>query len=356
MRVFRNLTNDMDSWTAWLDRNIDRYLTAMAFEAERERIAWWAELDDVPLADYPARLAPYRAATAHMLGYPPPGEAVEPAVAIDSIGEDETGTLYRIRYALLAGGLESYGLLIVPPEPVANLPLAVTVHGGASKPEAASGVYRHNPFYHDMAQQFARRGYVTWMPATFEHPTTLQQLLRLDLHHELDDRARLAGTRIAGINIYTIIRSTEIMLGLPLVGRDRALVVGMSYGGFNALAAAALSEMYVGAIASCAISARRARLEHYITSSTFTDMLFDHGLEIATEIELCRLVCPRPLCFQAGQHDLLVPHAGAEEVAAIVQADYARLGVSDRFSFDSFEGWHEFYPDGAFAHLARVNL
>jgi len=332
------------------------YLETLADMAEGERKAAFAQPAGLSTAEYAARVAPLRGRITAMIGYPPPGVPVTVAPVLEEIGADDDGTFFRVTIPLLQEGLDAHGLLICPAHPVAGKALAVAIHGGGGTPELAAELLGSTN-YNNMGRRLARRGHTVWMPACFERSTFNEDGSNIDLHRYLDRKARLVGTSVSALDAYIIIQSTTAILALPNIEAQEAIAVGLSYGGFRALLVTALSDIFTACISSCYFNDRRAILDQYSQPvATFDDWIFVNALRLATDIEFCQLICPRPLTIEVGQTDELFPVEGAIKAAAEVQALYAGLGISDRFLFDPFEGVHEFNGVAAFEFLDRMGI
>lgn len=332
-------------------RQVRAYLSTVADEAERERIARWTPPGPLSPEEYQQFVQPLRGKVLEMLAYPPPGTPVASNPRLEQIGEDDDGTFFRLTVPLLQEGLSAYGLVIRPAHIKPNAALAVAIHGGGGTPELAAEILGETN-YQNMGRRLARRGHLVWMPACYERTTFDEASGNADVHGILDRRARLVGTTLAAIDAYTIIRSTEAMLRWARL--PAAIAVGLSYGGFRALEVTALSQMFTACISSCYFNDRRPLLEQFADDGRFTDWFFDDVLRIATDVEFCRLICPRPLCIEVGASDDLFPVAGAQRAAEQVRAVYRSQGVEDRFVFDAFTGCHEFSGTAAFDFLDRL--
>lgn len=334
---------------------VGRYLAAAADGAQSQRVRDWALPTGVSPADYEQHMAPFRARVEAMIGYPPPGERMECLPALEDVGADEDGAFHRVRLPLLQEGLEAYGLLIQPRAPAPGKCLAVAIHGGGGTPELAAGILGPSN-YEDMGRRLARRGHTVWMPACHERVTFDTAAPAVDVHRTLDLRARLVGTTLSAIDAFAIVASTEAVLASPHCEADGAIAVGLSYGGFRSLLVSALASVFRACVSSCYFNDRRQVLEAYVPSGGFSDWCFPDTLRVATDVELCRLICPRPLCIEVGVKDEAFRVEGAIGASAAVRDVYESLGVADRFEFDAFEGGHEFSGVGAFAFLDRMGL
>jgi dienelactone hydrolase len=337
-------------------RKVTQYLSTMADQRDAERRRNWALPEGITPEEYQEKQEPFRVAVARMIGYPPPGTQLEAAPQLEEIGQDEDGTFYRVTLPLLQEGLEAYGLLIVPTaaNAKAGKPLAVAIHGGGGTPELAAGILdRGSANYNDMGRRLARRGHVVWMPACYERTSFDEEVrAQTDVHQTLNQRAILVGSTLPALDAFSILRSTRALLGTEHVPATRAIAVGLSYGGYRTLLVTALSSLFVGCISSCIFNDRRKRSEE----GHLPDLLFPNLLGIATDVEYCQLICPRPLYIEMGISDDLVPVADTRRPEEEVRRVYQALGIEERFGFETFTGGHEFSGTNAFAFLDRMGL
>ncbi len=326
--------------------------------AQSQRLAHWAVPAGMTVPQYENHISPRRQRVAAMIGCPPPGTPLEPRPRIDEIGRDDDGTFYRVTLPLLAEGLEAYGILLRPHQVTRNT-LAVAIHGGGGNPEVVVPVLEQSWNYNDMGRRLARRGHVVWAPACYE---TLpgRDNTKIEVHTPMDRRARMIGTTLTAVDAYALIRSTEGLLSCagiaPAQGFGGAIAVGLSYGGQRALVAPALSQAFVASVCSCFFNDRRKVLDAGADTTNWNDWMYQDIYRIATDVEWCQLICPRPLFIEAGKSDNLIPIDGAVATAPHVQAVYEALGIGDRFAFEAFEGGHEFSGVKALEFLDKQGL
>lgn len=337
------------------------YLARASDEAQRQRLARWQPPAGMTAEQYELFTSPLRQQAAAMIGYPPPGEPVELKLSFEQIGSDDDGTFYRVTMPLLRQGLEAYGILLRPHK-VTRATLALAIHGGGGNPEVVVPVLEQSWNYNDMGRRLARRGHVVWAPAAYE-TLVKDDGGKIEVHLPLDRRARMIGTTLVAIDAYSIIRSTDAILacgsGVPVAGGAAfagAIAVGLSYGGLRALVAPAMSPAFVASVCSCYFSDRRKRLDAAADGENWNDMMYEDVFRIATDVEFCQLICPRPLFIENGKADNIFSIDDSIAQAPKVQAVYEALGIGGRFGFEAFEGGHEFSGVKALEFLDRQGL
>ncbi len=240
--------------------------------------------------------------------------------------------------------------------------LALAIHGGGGNPEVVVPVLEQSWNYNDMGRRLARRGHVVWAPAAYE-TLVKDEGGKIEVHSQLDRRARMIGTTLVAIDAYSLIRSTEALLALgaavPQGGGaafSGAIAVGLSYGGLRSLVAPAMSQAFVASVCSCYFSDRRKRLDAAAGGDNWNDMMYDDVYHVATDVEFAQLICPRPLFIENGKTDPLFPIDDSIAQAPNVQAIYDALGLGSRFGFDAFDGVHEFNGIKALEFLDHMGL
>jgi fermentation-respiration switch protein FrsA (DUF1100 family) len=112
----------------------------------------------------------------------------------------------------------------------------------------------------------------------------------------------------------------------------RIAMIGLSYGGYYSLYTAALEPRIKVAVASCSFSDM-----HAITDGKTEGRLFD-----LTPSDVASLIAPRPLQIQGGTNDKGLPIDRSRAAAKRTALVYEKLGAKDKFTFEEFDGGHEF--------------
>ena len=257
------------------------------------------------------------------------GDAI-PAARTVSVAQDDLGHIERIWIEVFSG-LDLYGLLFVPHGPGAH-PLVISQHGGLGTPELTAGFFG-SANYSDMTRRVLRRGAVVYAP----------QLFRWDVKFgpqpdvvELDRQMKQLGGSIAAFELTCLARGLDHLLTRPEVDPERVGMVGLSYGGFFALYAAAADPRIGVTLSSCFFNDRRRYGSR--------DWGFFNAANTFFDAEVAGLVCPRHLYLEVAQNDELLDVASARPEAEKVAGLYERLGISERFVYHEHPGKHEFDP------------
>ncbi|MBD2846332.1 dienelactone hydrolase family protein [Paenibacillus sp. IB182496] len=331
--------DEMETWIAAQQRQ------------SADRRARYFTPDYADCAAYAASTTSYRQDLADLLGLPSAvleaQSLLQPAASgearYEQVAADELGTVYRVTIPV-AEGLHAYGLFLRPPG-AGPFPLVVAQHGGQGTPELTAGFFG-SANYNDMTRRIVRRGAAVFAP---------QLLLweggrfgpRFD-RRQIDTRLKQLGISIAGLELYKLRRSLDVLLQRPDLDAARVGMAGLSYGGFYTLFAAALDPRIAVAVSSCYVNDRYAY--------PWSDWTWPGAGVRFLDAEVCGLICPRPLYLEGGAADTVFAANGFLTESARARAHYERLGLGERFSAVLFEGGHEFNTGAApldflFSHL-----
>lgn len=197
--------------------------------------------------------------------------------------------------------------------------------------------------YRAFGREAIRRGYAVWAPALAMRCGYCDDPVIPGGSRELlDQKLKLAGTSIIGLELHKIIESTQTLLRTrPELDAARVGMTGLSWGGYFTMYATALAPL----IKVAAPSGYFRDFEQQLKRATADDAkLADRdvfgGLGHAQAIAL---ICPRPCLVQLGEQDgALNPLPGARAEAERAAAYYRQLGVPDKFKFHVHAGGHEF--------------
>ena len=103
----------------------------------------------------------------------------------------------------------------------------------------------------------SNRGYVVFAP---------QHLFSADgypgdIRNQIDERMRLVGTSLTQVEIAKITRSLDVLLKRPEVDPKRVAMVGLSYGGYDALVTPAVDTRIKCSVSSCYYGVQEWRYE-----------------------------------------------------------------------------------------------
>ena len=276
-------------------------------------------------------------------GIPLPHAKAGTVTKFERVGEDDDAVIFRVWIEVLPG-VDAYGLYLLPrkPAPSDRHPLLIAQHGGGGNPEAISDLdTRVN--YRSFGREAIRRGYAVWAPALAMRCGYCEDPVIPGANRELlDQKLKLAGTSIIGLELHKIIESTQTLLRVrPELDAARVGMTGLSWGGYFTMHATALAPFIkVAAPSGYFRDFERLLQRAAADDSRLTERDVFHGLGHA---QVIALICPRPCLVQLGEQDgALNPLPGARTEAERAAAYYRQLGVGDRFQFQVHAGGHEF--------------
>jgi dienelactone hydrolase len=267
------------------------------------------------------------------IGYPPPDMRAAGGMRMEKSGEDDAAVYHRT-WLTVGDGLEAYGLYIVPKRLAAKpAPLVIAQHGGGGFPEMAT--YRGGSNYKDLVRGAVAEGYVVYAPLSVMYPfhdrdkgTPIPESVRKDL----DAKFRAAGTSLAAVEVKKISLALDVLLAREEIDPKRVAMIGLSYGGFYSMYAAALEPRIGVVVASCS----------FRDDPPVLDGKTDGRLIDVPPGEMAALVAPRPLQIQSGVGDKLIPIEGSRTAAARAKRYYEKAGAAGKVVLEEFEGGHEF--------------
>jgi dienelactone hydrolase len=238
--------------------------------------------------------------------------------------------------------LETYGLLFTP-EGSGPFPLVISQHGGGGTPELCSNLFQPGN-YNDMSRRVLRRGCLIFAP---QLPMWREEFGPPSDRPRLDLKLKHLGGSGVALDVFQLQRCLEVLAARSEVDAERIGMMGLSWGGFYTLAAAAVDTRIKAALASAFLNTAE-------TAADVTPQVWFGAADTFHLAEIAMLICPRPLYIEIGVKDEHVVVAGAAEEAASIRETYDCLGIGERFVYDEHPGGHEFgREDDGIAFLLR---
>ena len=324
--------------------------SAIRIEQLRQMRAYVAALAGKPSPPPAEALKPGRSAEdlrrhfRELLGLPAPGFLDRGTARFVKVGEDGVANYFRC-YIRVTPEMETYGLYLVPKKAASPAPLVVALHGGGGFPELAT--FQGGSNYHDLVRGAASAGYIVFAPLMVmypyrdrDHGTPIPE----DVREELDGKLRTHGLRLMGVEVQKIDRALDVLLARPEIDPRRVAMIGLSYGGFYTLYAAALDDRIRVAVASCSFRDRGPADPEVAKKIQETAILSSR--------ELVELISPRPLQVQNGAKDAIFPIDDVRRAVAQSRPFYPGALAAD-FNFEEFDGPHEFRGSVAWPFLRK---
>ncbi|MCK5851278.1 MAG: dienelactone hydrolase family protein [Kiritimatiellae bacterium] len=282
------------------------------------------------VAAYERSTSKYRKELTRMLGWPLTDEPSTeiPSVSIQRVAEDSLGQISRVLIETLPG-THTYGLFFRP-EGKGPFPLVVSQHGGGGTPELCSGFFG-SANYNDMTRRILRRGVAVFAPQLL-----LWNSESYGPKHEkdvIDRRLKQIGGSLAALELHRLSRSLDYFATRKDIDAERIGMIGLSYGGFYTLFAAALDTRIKAAVSSCFFNNRKIY--------DFADWVWFNAANQFMDAEIGALVCPRPLYIEVGKKDDLFNVRHARPEARKLEGIYQRLDIPEKFHYKEHIGGHE---------------
>jgi dienelactone hydrolase len=251
-----------------------------------------------------------------------------PRAVVKKIGEDSLGQISRVWIETLPG-VHTYGLFFRP-YGMGRFPLVISQHGGHGTPELCSGFFG-SANYNDMTRRVLRRGIAVFAPQLLLwNPESYGPKHEKD---EIDKRLKQVGGSLAALELFRLARAIDYFAARREIDAERIGMIGLSYGGFYTLFAAALDKRIKAAVSSCFFNDRKVY--------AFADWTWFDAANRFLDAEVGALVCPRPLRVEIGKKDEMFDVRKARGQAERLAATYKRLGIAERFQYKEHAGGHE---------------
>lgn len=273
----------------------------------------------------------YREAFKKMLGWPltEKKNPVSPTIVITKVAEEELCAIYRVSIEVLEG-FSMTGLLFRKDNE--RKPLVIAQHGGLGTPEVVANLYGETSNYNHMIERLLQYDVnvfapqlLIWDPEGYDLPFD---------RGALDARLKRVGSSITALEIYGLMRILDYFESQDYVTNFG--MVGLSYGGFYTLFAAAVDTRIKSAV-SCAFFSSR---KHYASS----DWTWFRAAETFSDAEIACLVYPRRLCIEVAREDTLFDIKWAEEEIERLK-NMSKAVPEDWLDIIQFKGGHEFCWD-----------
>ena len=244
----------------------------------------------------------------------------------EKLSKEDGYAIYRMQFEILEG-VKISGLLFKQ-NGVDKKPLVIVQHGGLGTPEFISGMYGDTVNYNDMLHRVRKQDVHVFAP----------QLLIWDKEYNvefnrqsIDGRLKRVGSSIAALELFALMRLLDYFEQKDYVSSFG--MVGLSYGGFYTLFAAAVDTRIKSAI-SCSYFNKRDAIGWY-------DWVWFGSAEKFDDAEVACLVYPRKLYLEIGNKDELFDCKYGIESFDKVKELCEKVGT-EWVEFNVFNGEHEF--------------
>lgn len=304
------------------------------------------EPDFISIADYENSLYPYRQKLGSFFGYPPPKAIKGKVSRFEKAGEDKYCTIYRVWIEVIEG-VHAYGIYMVPKNIEGKAPLIIAMHGGGGNPEAICDLdTRVN--YHSFGHEAVKKGYLVWAPGLTMLSGYAKDSIISGLDRDLfDKQLKLLESSIIGLEIHKIIESTRVLISEhPEIDIKNIGMTGLSWGGFFTMYTTALCPFIKAAAPSAYFRDSEADLIKTTNVTEGTQSIYQ--FKGFGHFQAIGMICPRPCMVQIGENDGLFDMNGARIEAKRASLFYEKLGIKDRFQFNTHTLGHEFEIESIF--------
>lgn len=246
----------------------------------------------------------------------------------------------------------AYGILLVPKGIKAGerRPVVVCQHGLEGRPQELCDPTVDSPYYHQLGNRLADRGFVVYAP---QNPYIGQEKFRL-----LQRKANPLKRSLFSVIVRQHERTLEWLAGQPFVDPERIAFYGLSYGGMTAMRVPALLPQYCLSICSGNFNEWIGKIASidlpvsYMFTHEYEMVEFDLG-NTFNHAELAGLIAPRPFMVERGHHDSVATDEMVSWEYARVRHLYVDLGIGDRTTIEYFNGPHEIHGAGTVEFLHK---
>ena len=272
----------------------------------------------------------YRREYKEMLGWPLVGYTPEgvPNVSYKKLSDEDGYSIYRMQIEVLAG-VKLSGLLFKQ-NTDEKKPLVIVQHGREGTPELVSGFYGNTSNYYNMVQRVVAQGVHVFAPQLF-----LWHTENYGVPYDrdgIDARLKRVGSSLTAVEVYGITRIIDYFQQQDYVSNFG--MVGMSYGAFYTIYAAAVEKRIKAGLACSYFCDRDA----YVWS----DWTWFRSAERFNDAEVACLIYPRKLYLQMGDHDNIFDYKNTLESFEDMKRVYGD-GIDSWAKLRIFDGDHEFY-------------
>ena len=273
----------------------------------------------------------HRDALRQMLGWPLSGDVSRAFSAKEEfVAKDGLCSIYRVTLELEIG-LKTYGILMLP-NGVENPRVAVVQHGGAGCPELLIGLWRQAN-YNDMPRRILRRGMAVFAPQVLLWNSEDLECVKYD-RFKLDGILKQLGSSVTALEVFNLSSVIDYLTSRGDLDCSELAMVGLSYGGFYTLFTSALDLRIKRAYSSCFFNNRIAYSQ--------PDWSWFNSAYTCFDEQVAALIAPRRLYIEVADKDEVFGADTATPLADEVLKVYSQLGSADEFSFNVFDGYHEF--------------
>jgi len=245
--------------------------------------------------------------------------------------------IYRLSLETLPG-VWYQGILYEPTNRRPGGPLIINHPGGGYFAEdlIAHGEYACDQ-YKNITGRILDDGVTVFAPQNMIWNDKEHGLVNPQHRNRFDALLKAVGGSFMALEIYHVRCAIDFFIANEPIDPTRIGMMGLSYGGFYTLYAAAAEPRVKCAFVSCAFFDRfRDPITHNRPDLFWQDSACRFG-----EAEVAALIAPRALYLENGVEDPVYPYAGAQEEFVRLEPYYEAAGAADRLTLFKSAGSHE---------------
>ncbi|MBT5873483.1 MAG: hypothetical protein HOH43_08700 [Candidatus Latescibacteria bacterium] len=263
--------------------------------------------------------------------------------------ENDTFTAWWVTLGLI-GTLRGRGILAVPKNQAAPVPLVIAQHGIGSSPERVFGLDDPSDIYKGYGRRLVEQGYAVIAPMNITEAGPRARIERL---------CKLLGNTLWGLEIYRTKRLLDYLESRDDIDMSRVAMYGISLGGAYTMFTTPLDERIGVAVVCAWFNHRRQKMavddpRYSCFLSVDEEHIWIPGwLREFTDSDLVSLICPRPFFVEQGKADGIGWWPMMMEEFEVAKQHYEKLGLGDRIEIELHEGGHEIRFDKSLDFLDR---
>lgn len=263
-----------------------------------------------------------------------------PHVKSEYIGEDSLCRIYRLQMEANRY-IKAYAVLCIP-KTEGRHSAVIAQHGGGGTPELLLDMHGDNNYSH-ISKLALSKGCVVLAPQLAVWSMNVEgafpgYAVSYD-RNEIDQKLKMCGGSVTALEVYNIRKWIDYLETLDFVNPDKIGMLGLSYGGYFTLHAAA-ADTRIKAALSCAGFIKPDTLTGFYDWRYFNSAVKFFNAEIAG------LCAPRLLCVDMGKTDHVFDWRGSADEAKYAAEFYKAANCPDSFVYNLWDGGHKIDVNG----------
>ncbi|MBP3591300.1 MAG: prolyl oligopeptidase family serine peptidase [Clostridia bacterium] len=283
----------------------------------------------------------YREKFAGMLGWPLTTYVCGsvPNAVKELVEENEDLRIYRISVEALPN-FWFRGLIYEPKQREERVPLVVMNPGGGycAEEQIANGDYAADQLK-NIGGRLLEEGIAVYAPQLLLWSDGTDFYKQPEMRQLFDAKLKAVGGSMAALEIYCLRRAIDYFVNEAPIDPSRIGMMGLSYGGFYTLYAAAAETRVKSVFSSCFFCDRF--VSETESAGCRYDWLWQNSANTFFDAEVAALIAPRALYIENGEKDTLFPIDMSLCELERLTPYYEAQNASERLLYHRHEGGHE---------------